>query len=216
MIKLFKPLIIFLFIFVFVGCKDDLQHHIAIRQISLGDTVRMVVDQTEQLNPVASPDNITRPYVLTFESENKAIVTVDSLTGLLTATGKGNAWVRVNVYENGQLMRNITSSVVIAVLPYTLHFEENIVKLPLGATTRLEETVTPVKAPYTLIWASADPGIASVSTDGTITAHSEGQTTITVYINEQPDIKETITVYVGVGEFNPGSGIGDIDDGGNW
>ena len=216
MIKFLRPAIVFLSFFIIQGCKDDFQYHTAIRQISLGDTVRMVVNQTEQLNPVASPDNITRPYVLTFESENKAIVTVDSLTGILTATGKGNARVRVKVYENGQFMKSIASSVVVAVLPYTLHFEENILKLPLGATTRLEETVTPVKAPYTLVWASADPSIASVSPDGTIKAHSEGQTSVTVYINEQPDIKEVITVYVGVGEFNPGSGIGDIEDGGNW
>lgn len=214
--NILRTLLVGIFIFIIGGCKSDLPYQAAIRQISLGDTIRMVVNQTQLLNPIANPIDITRPYTLTFESGNSNIATVDSLSGMVTATGKGTARIRVKVYENGQPLTNTTSSVVIDVVPYTLQFEENLIKIPTGSSFKPVEKVYPEGAPYTLVWKSDNENIATVSEDGNISAQNEGQTTLTVYIKQEPDVKVSLTVQVGAGEFNPGTGIGDIDNGTNW
>lgn len=196
------------------GCKNDIVLPTTINGLTIDNEFTIVVNQNYQLNPVASPANITRDYTLRYESDDPTVATA-SETGIITGVKNGRTRVRAMVYENG-IFQQIAASTVVNITPYTLKFNSNIYKLPAGTTAKPIETVTPMGSPYTLVWASTNSNIASVNENGTITAVNDGQTTITVHIKEDPTIKVTLTVYVGIGDFNPGSGIGDIDNGNDW
>ncbi|MFK2825559.1 S-layer homology domain-containing protein [Bacillus sp. B190/17] len=67
--------------------------------------------------------------------------------------------------------------------------------LKVGKTYKLEATLTPTGGPATsLQWTSSNPDVATVAQDGTVTAVSEGTTTITVTTESGKQASSYITV----------------------
>ena len=91
-------------------------------------------------------------------------------------------------------------------------FDETEHKIPVRGTAKLTATIAPADATVkTLVWTSDDPGIASVSRTGIVTAVSVGTTTIratSVDGNHSAEITVTVTPSAELGDVN---GDGYID-----
>ena len=63
-----------------------------------------------------------------------------------------------------------------------------------GETALIQYTVTPsnVNVNYTLAWASSDEKVVKVDSKGKVTAVAEGSATVTVSINEYPEVKPAV------------------------
>ena len=150
-----------------------------------------------------SPDNCS------YDSYNPSCATVNS-SGLITGLSTGTAFVLVT-YTEGVISKfdtitvNVTSSTITPdILSYIEAFP-SIMNLNMGET----QTINSVTAYYTdssskninlseCIYISSNPDCAIISNDGTITAISDGSSTITISYTENSITKiDTIEVTVG-------------------
>lgn len=99
-------------------------------------------------------------------------------------------------YEDGRFLYNltITDRKVTDILPTKLTLSESKVTIAAGETATINATITPKDATnQSLKWTSEDEKIATV-TNGVITGHKEGKTTITT--ETVNGLKETVKVIV--------------------
>ena len=68
--------------------------------------------------------------------------------------------------------------------------------LTVGASEKLTVTPTPSDAEYSVNWTSSNTSVASVASDGTVTAKAAGTATITVASKNDPNIKDTAQITV--------------------
>lgn len=68
-------------------------------------------------------------------------------------------------------------------------------EIMLGDTLQLEVNVVPSEIETTLIWTSSDEDIATVN-NGLVSAHEEGEVTITVSVEEQKNISDSILLSI--------------------
>ena len=116
---------------------------------------------------------------LNWESNNPAVATIDSVTGLVTAVGPGQTLITLR--SEGK-----TSQATIKVIQPVLNIviTPDSLDLPLTtARTLAVQLVGPggvALTNRTIEWFSSSPGVAVVSTSGVVTAVSTGTTTISV------------------------------------
>ena len=194
--------------------SDDDAPVVAIQRVSLPATLSIAVTNSAQLTPTTTPTTVTKPYTLVWSSDNETVATVDQ-NGLVTALTVGTANIRTQVYEDG-VAQSIAAATKVTVASFTLSLASSSGSLEVGKTLPLEPTVGPAGSTYTLVWSSSNETAAQVDQQGVVTGRNEGESTITVYVQQQPTVKATFAVTVGAGEVNPGGGVGDIPDGGNW
>ncbi|MEX0274400.1 MAG: Ig-like domain-containing protein, partial [Flavobacteriaceae bacterium] len=134
------------------------------------------VGQTTDLTATIEPSNATNTTV-SWSSSDSDVATVDS-NGKITAIGSGAATITVTT-EDGDLTATADITVVIPVTGVNVSPTSRT--LEVGQTATLTATVEPANATNTNIsWSSSDADIATVNTDGLVTAIAEGSTTITV------------------------------------
>lgn len=114
---------------------------------------------------------------------NESIATIDENTGVVTAVG--NTGERVTVYAVSQDGTDIHGFCEITVLaPIAVEFitlsETTKIVSKLGETFTLEAFVSPEAAYYeSITWQSSDSSVASVDTNGVVTAKKDGVAVIT-------------------------------------
>jgi hypothetical protein len=139
---------------------------------AIGATIQLTATVT---NTTATP---------TWTSSNNAVVTV-SATGLATAVSNGSATITATVAAVSATSALTVSQVVtsVTVTPSTLALE------PIGATGQLTGTAVDRNsnevASATVVWASSDDGIATVSATGLVTAVAQGSATVTASASGQ-------------------------------
>ena len=161
-----------------------------------GNAGSLTVGATDQLTAVVSPDNATTPTVTWF-SDNTAIATVDSNSGLVTAIGIGTANITAISTNGSQVTSNtIVVTVVappsgdggegsvddgetqtIAVTGITLNESSHILyDGSVGNTDQLTATIVPANATnQTITYTSSNANAASVDSSGLVTAHAAGE-----------------------------------------
>lgn len=153
-------------------------------ELWVGDTANLTVKYT--------PEDTTEKGV-TYKSSDDKIATV-STDGIVTAVGKGTATITATGANN------ITSSVTITVKqPVTgVTLNKTTLDLEKDQTEKLVATVLPENADgdKTVTWKSSNNAVATVSTDGTVTALGKGSCDITV--TTQNGKTATCKVTVGV------------------
>ncbi|MDE6705023.1 MAG: Ig-like domain-containing protein [Treponemataceae bacterium] len=129
---------------------------------------------------------------VTWSSSNTAVATVDDTDGISTrvwAVAKGTAVITVQAGDK-------TATCTVTVNPIrveNIKLDKNTFTLTRGTTGKLTAEVEPSYADTAVTWSSSDTAIATVGTDGTVTAVKVGTATITA----QADGKEaTCTVIV--------------------
>lgn len=90
--------------------------------------------------------------------------------------------------------------------PTTVDISPKTNNLEVGATRNLSAAVTPSTAKQTVTWSSSNDKVATVDSNGKVTAVSEGTATITATSTEKGTIKGTATVNVTEPEPPEGDG----------
>ncbi|GHT38132.1 hypothetical protein AGMMS49965_00560 [Bacteroidia bacterium] len=151
----------------------------------------LVLNHTQQLQVMVAP-SMARAEV-TFESANPAVATV-SETGLVTATGLGTVDITATSLfdksQKGMLPITVTSPIEVAVAP-------NGVFLAKGETHTVSASVTG-DANTAVTWTTSNSAVATVSSDGVITAVGVGSAHITAASVEAAKFNEVKKDYVSV------------------
>ena len=140
----------------------------------------IIVDKYETYQLVATvlPSGATEKSV-TWSSSNENVATVDS-NGLVSGVSSGNATITVTTVDGGYTAQcSVSVSDVIHVTGITLNKVST--QINKGVTELLVATVSPNDATdKSVTWSTSDSSVATVSSNGLVTAVSCGDATITV------------------------------------
>ena len=156
-------------------------------------TLALSEGEEAQLTAHFNPENATNKTV-TWTSDNPKIVTVDG--GKVTAVSAGTATITVTT-EDG----NHKATCTVTVIPKTVQVSgiqvQGSASVYVGGSTKLTATVTPTNATNQKVtWSSNNESVATVGTDGTVTAVSAGTATITATAQDGSGISGSCVVTV--------------------
>ena len=141
-------------------------------------SANMTVGETTTLKATVEPATATNKAV-TWSSNKESVATVDS-NGKVTAVAPGEATITVTAEGNHTATCKVTvNAATVSVTGVSLN--EGVVVLDEGGTRQLTATITPSNATdKSLSWSSNKESIATVDSNGLITAVAPGEATITV------------------------------------
>ena len=148
---------------------------------------------TGTLKATVEPQNATNNTV-TWSSSNPEFVTVAN--GTVTAVSAGTATITVTT-EDG----NHKATCTVTVIPKTVQVSgiqvQGSASVYVGGSTKLTATVTPTNATNQKVtWSSNNESVATVGTDGTVTAVSAGTAIIKATAQDGSGISGSLTVTV--------------------
>jgi uncharacterized protein YjdB len=161
--------------------------------ITLQATVTVIVGQTITLTPTITPvDAVT---TLTWTSDDETIATVSS-EGVVTGVKAGQTFINVTT-DNGKpayCKLTVTEPIVKVT---NIEFDMSTMTLEEGKSQILSVTVKPDNATdKTVTWSSDNTNIATVDSEGKVTAVTAGKATITCTANDGSGVKATCEVTV--------------------
>ena len=140
-------------------------------------TLTLAVNATETLIATIQPDNATNKNVI-WASSNSVVATVMP-NGLVTALSKGTTTIVVSTQDGGKSASCVVTVEEVFVTGVTLNKTE--MELAEGETEALIATVLPENATNKAVsWTSSNPLVATVNTNGLVSAIKMGTATITV------------------------------------
>ena len=145
--------------------------------IALSDeTVSLWVGNKKTLTAMATPTTANNTSVK-WSSSDKSVATVSS-KGVITAIGEGTCTITCTAADG--YGTKTTCEVTVKQQVTEIALSETTASLWVGDTKELTATATPTTASNTSVtWSSSDDKVATVSSEGVITAISEGTCTIT-------------------------------------
>ena len=145
--------------------------------IALSDeTVSLWVGKKKTLTATAAPTTANNTSVNWSSSDNK-VATVSS-KGVITAKGKGTCTITCTAADG--YGTKTTCEVTVKQQVTEIALSETTASLWVGDTKTITATATPTTAGnISVTWSSSDNSVASVSSEGVITANGEGTCTIT-------------------------------------
>jgi len=150
-----------------------------------GETKRLYYQIDGVISEMGNP-------TLIWTSFDTSVVTVDD-TGLLTAKGPGKTQVMVMSEENGSCYAICTVTVKQKATSVKMNYKE--LTMNRGEYFDMEVTITPVNSTEaSLIWESLNPKVATVSSNGRITARAAG--TAIIAVRTQSGVTSYCTVTV--------------------
>jgi uncharacterized protein YjdB len=169
---------------------------VPITGISLSQpSLNLLTGTTGTLTVIYNPTTTTQQGV-SWSSNDPAVATVDSSTGLITAVGGGAATITATSTTDGSIKATATVNVTVPITGLSLN--PATLDLTKGNTAALTPAFTPVNTTQTgLNWTSSNPAVVTVS-GGTVTAVGGGTATITATSTTDGSIKATATVNVTV------------------
>ena len=159
------------------GCLVEIRT--GIDSVSLNkDSILLDRGASEKLTFSVLPENADVKKVI-WTSSDDTVATVDS-KGNVTATDKsGTAVIRATAIDNPEAYAECTVTVKVPLV--TIYLAENEIGMRKGETAALKVVYQPENATVkTVSYESADESVASVDENGVITAHKEGEVTVTV------------------------------------
>ena len=162
--------------------NNNANNNVAVTGITLDQTtLELKEGQSATLSATITPENATDKTV-TWSSSDETIATVSS-TGTVSAVKEGSATITVTT-KDGNKTATCTVTVTkdtetVAVTSVSL--DKTSLTLEKDQTAVLTATVAPDNATdKTVTWSSSEETVATVSSDGTVTAIGAGEATITV------------------------------------
>lgn len=145
--------------------------------IALSDAATTLwVGETKTLTATATPTDASNTAVNWSSSDNN-VATVSS-KGVITAKGKGTCTITCTAADGYGTKSQCSVTVKLPVT--TIAFSDASVSLWVGKTKALTATITPTTASNTTVnWSSSNTKVATVSSDGVVTAKGKGSCTIT-------------------------------------
>lgn len=146
----------------------DIQLDKTTADLKIGDSIT--------LNATVTPDNATDKTVK-WSSSDESVAKV-SEDGKVTAFSEGSARIIATAGEKSAICTITVTQNVIGVTAVTL--DKQSADMEVGTTLALKATITPSNVTdNTVKWSSGDESVAKVSSEGIVTAISEGSTQIT-------------------------------------
>ena len=188
--KFFIPLAATL---IFVCSCEKEPKEVAVTGVSIDQsTVEMMIGEKKQLSAVITPADATDQNI-TWSSSKKSVATVSD-RGLVTAVAEGTTTIKARAGGKTSACIVTVKKEIISVTSISL--DKNTLSLTKGESATLVATVSPSNATYKkIIWASSDPNVASVNSEGKVSAVAKGSATITAQVDE---VKATCSVTVTV------------------
>ena len=151
---------------------------IPVTGVTVSPTIaELAIGGTQQLTATVLPSNATNQTV-TWESNDNSIATVDN-DGLVTAVAEGSATITVTTVDGGYTATSAITVTPISVTGVTLY--PPTATLLLNNRMQLIAIVLPTNATnQNVTWSSSDNAIATVNSNGLVTAVALGSATITV------------------------------------
>ena len=127
---------------------------------------------------------------VTYSSGDESVAVVDPHTGLVTAVGAGRTQIVARCF-NGRVA---TCDVLVYCVPEWIEASASFLELGAGQSFDVGYTLSPgSRSPVAFV--SADPGVASVSGEGRITANAPGTVAVSLETNA-PGVTDTVYVTV--------------------
>jgi uncharacterized protein YjdB len=158
------------------SCTVTVTPAVPVTSISLNKTTdTLVAGTTDTLSATISPTNATNNK-LRWTSSNRRVAQVQN--GVVTAVGTGTAII---IVTDGRYAASCTVTVtnpVVSVASVSLNKTTD--SIVVGNTDQLIATVLPTNATNSAVtWTTSDSTVATVASDGTVTAVGAGTVTIT-------------------------------------
>jgi len=154
---------------------------IPVKTITLNaETLQLLVGENKQLVATILPENATDKS-LVWSSSDESIATVDvDGEGVVTGKKAGTAKITATSVSNPDVKANCEVIVSQPVQSVTLS-ETSILFEEIGKTHQLTATVLPEDASNkSVVWASSDEAVCTISEEGLVTAVGAGTATVTV------------------------------------
>ncbi len=169
---------------------------VSVTGVSLNKTsVTLTEGETMTLTATVSPTNATNKAV-SWSSSNTSVATVDS-TGKVTAKAEGTATITVKTSDGSKKATCAVTVKAKSVAVTGIGINKAKVYLEAGKSETLTATVSPSNATNkSVTWSSNNTGVATVDSNGKVTAKSRGVATITAKTNDgSKAVNATIYVY---------------------
>lgn len=139
----------------------------------------MEVGERQTVKATVSPSNAPT-QIVTWSTSNPAVATVDS-SGSVTAVGGGGCEIIATADDISRSIQVFVTGFSSTIPVEKISISQVTMTLMEGKTETLQIIVSPSDATeYALIWSSSDESVATVSTNGLVTAVSRGSTYIKV------------------------------------
>jgi len=162
------------------GGGDDTPELVPVTGVTLDrETLYLAAGDTTVLSASVAPENAS-DQTLIWSATPGSVATVDQ-SGLVTAVSEGTATITV-ITRDGEHTDSCTVTVTSDPVPATgITLDRNTLALNVDETYQLTANLTPENASYqTLIWSACPDSVATVNSNGLVTALAEGTATITV------------------------------------
>jgi len=178
-----------------VRLKEKAPDPIPVTSISLSpSSTSLKVGKQIQISATVSPNNATDKSV-SWSTSNSSVATVNS-SGWVTAEGVGTATITCKA-NDGSGVSNTCSIAVDPIFVTNIALDVTSASLLVGETQQLTATVSPNNATDNSIsWSSSNNSVASVSSNGLVTAKGAGTATITCRANDGSGVQATCNVTV--------------------
>ena len=170
---------------------------IKVTQIQLSQTRASLNEGKElQLTATVLPANATNQS-LTWSSSVEGVATVDP-TGKVTAIKAGTTVITATAKDDSGISASCTVQVTVPTVKVTgITLNKTTASVVKGKTVALTATVTPDTATdKTIKWTTSNKNLATVSTDGVVTAVAAGTATITATAADDSGVKATCKITV--------------------
>lgn len=160
-----------------ISMSVSVSDKIPLTSISLPSSITINELSTYTLTPTYTPSNATDKKI-TWKSSDESIATVSS-NGLVTAKKPGTAEIRVISNDGGHVATTKITVKAISKELKSISLNKTSLTLEVGSEETLTVSYNPTYAENKKItWESSDKSIATVSSDGLITAKKPGTVTI--------------------------------------
>lgn len=129
--------------------------------------------------------NMDSDYTVNFNSSDSSVVTIKafSSSAKLKAKSSGTAIIKATITDDdNQIIASLNCNVTVTPPAVSAKFIKKKVILSPGQTRKLKISLKPSTAYEQLRFTSDNPDIVSISSNGTITAYTEGSTVVRVSI----------------------------------
>ena len=170
---------------------------IKVTQIQLSQTRASLIEGKElQLTATVLPTDATNQS-LTWNSSVEGVATVDP-TGKVTAIKAGTTVITATAKDDSGISASCTVQVMVPTVKVTgITLNKTTASVVKGKTVALTATVTPDTATdKTIKWTTSNKNVATVSTDGVVTAVAAGTAIITATAADDSGVKATCKITV--------------------
>ena len=172
---------------------------IAITNISMPSTESVGVGGTVTLTPTITPAKYTS--TVEWSSDDESVATVSS-AGVVTGVAAGTAKITAKSSDDASIKAECTVTVTAPIAVTGVSLNKTSLDMYFGDTETLSPTIAPATATNKAVtWESDDTKVATVSSDGLVTAVGIGTCTITVKTDDG-DFTATCDVTVSIASID--------------